>query len=79
MASPPEHKERSIAAFARGVDAASLPLANRLRNDIEAARRRFLDGQCDLAEYKMCLERFTRLVLDGEIPAEIDTQPPDGV
>ena len=79
MASPPDHKERSIAAFARGVDAASLPLANRLRDDIEPARRRYLDGQCELEEYKMCLERFTRLVLDGEIPAELDTQRPDAV
>jgi len=79
MPSSQESKERSIAAFARGLDSASLPLANRLRDDIEAARRRYLEGQCELAEYKMYLERFTRLVLDGEIPAELNTNRPESV
>jgi hypothetical protein len=72
MASSREPTRRNFTTLARGLDPASLPLADRLRDDIEATRRRYLEGQCELEEYKKCLDRFTRLVLDGEIPSDLD-------
>lgn len=47
----------------------SAELADRLRTEAEAAGRRYAEGLCGYEEYQGCLERFTRLILDGEAPS----------
>lgn len=47
----------------------SAELADRLRAEAEAAGRRYTEGQCGDEEYRTCLERFARLILDGKVPS----------
>jgi hypothetical protein len=59
-----------MAFFARRLSRQSAALADRLRAEAEAAGRRYAAGQCGEDEYQDCLDRFTRLILYGETPAD---------
>jgi hypothetical protein len=58
----------SMAAFVRCLNPESVALEDQLRRETEAAGSRYEQGQCGNAEFKACLERFSRLILDGELP-----------
>jgi hypothetical protein len=60
--------EIPIASFPRSLDPQFVELSERMRQEAEAAGRRYAEGLCGHAEYRAALDRLTRLVLYGEKP-----------
>jgi hypothetical protein len=61
-----------MAAFTISIDPEFSMLSDQLREEAEEVGRRYAAGLCGQDEYRVSLDRFTRLVLYGEKPLDDD-------